>query len=118
MTPASATLLTEKTFNRTERSGFMSELDEQEWGLCDHNPVPLDYEYGYGDDWEDEEEEEVETPYEVLADLAADIEAGRAEVSPGWNLDRPSPGVLVWTTPSGLRFATTLTGQEIPVPGT
>jgi hypothetical protein len=60
----------------------------------------------------------VETPYEILAELAADIEAGRAEVSPGWRLDRPVLGVLVWTTPSGVRFATTLTGEEIPVPGT
>lgn len=93
----------------------MSELDSQEWGLCDHDPVPVDYEYGYDDDWEDDEEK-VETPYEILAELAADIEAGRAEVSPGWRLDRPSPDVLVWTTPSGLRFATTLTGKQIPVP--
>jgi hypothetical protein len=115
MTPASATLLSEKTFNRTERMGFMSELDSHEWGLCDHNPAPLGY--GIDDDWEDEEEE-VPSPYEVLAELAADIEAGRAEAPSGWSLDRPAPGILVWTSPSGLRFATTLTGQEIPVPGT
>src|SRR6476659_6791161 len=117
MTPASVMLLTEKTFNRTERSGFMSELDSQEWGLCDHAPVPVDFEPGYGDDGEDDEEK-VETPYEILAELAADIEAGRAEVSPGWRLDRPVPGVLVWTAPSGVCFATTLTGEKIPVPGT
>jgi hypothetical protein len=94
--------------------GFMSELDSHEWGLCDHNPAPVDFDL---DDWEDDEEDE-QTPYEVLADLAADIEAGHAEVPPGWSLGRPAPGILVWTTPSGLRFATTLTGQEIPVHGT
>lgn len=95
----------------------MSELDRQEWGLCDRFPVYVDLEDDYDNEWDDEEEK-VESPYEVLAGLAADIEAGRAEVSPGWRLDRPRPGVLVWTTPSGLRFATTLAGEEIPVPGT
>ena len=34
----------------------MSELDSQEWGLCDHDAVPVDVEPGYGDDWEDDEE--------------------------------------------------------------
>ena len=95
----------------------MSELDSREWGLCDHDPVPLDFWDDYDDDWEDDEDE-VQTPYEVLADLAAGIEAGRAEISPAWKLDRSVPCILVWTTPSGLRFATTLTGERVPVPGT
>jgi hypothetical protein len=70
----------------------MSELDTQEWGLCDHNPVPVGFDL---DDDREDDEEGVQSPYEVLADLAADIEAGRAEVSPGWSLDRPAPGTLV-----------------------
>jgi hypothetical protein len=48
--------------------------------------------------------------------LAADIERGRAEVPRGWKLDRPSPEVLVWTTPSGRRYASTLTGDPLPLP--
>jgi hypothetical protein len=54
----------------------------------------------YGDEW----------PMASMARLAADIEAGRAEVLRGWRLDRPGPRILVWTTPSGRRYASTLTG--------
>jgi hypothetical protein len=51
-----------------------------------------------------------------MARVAAEIEAGRAEVPRGWKLDRPGPGILVWTTPSGRRYACTLTGEWLPVP--
>jgi hypothetical protein len=75
------------------------------------------------DDWDDPEEryyrEEIddgESALESLARLAADIEAGRAEVPNRWKLDRPSPGILVWTTPAGRRYASTLTGDPLPLP--
>jgi hypothetical protein len=51
-----------------------------------------------------------------MARLAAEIEAGRAEVPRGWKLDRPSPGVLVWTTPAGRRYASDLAGEYVPLP--
>ena len=75
------------------------------------------------DDWDDPEEryyrEEIDdgrVPLAHMARLAADIEAGRAEVPNRWQLDRPSPGILVWTTPSGRRYASDLNGEPLPLP--
>ena len=75
------------------------------------------------DDWADPEEryyrEEVddgEGALEYMARLAAEIEAGRAEVPNRWQLDRPSPGILVWTTPAGRRYASDLNGEPLPLP--
>jgi len=76
------------------------------------------------DEWDDIEEERYyrdqiddgESGFEHMARVAADIERGRAEVPRGWKLDRPSPEVLVWTTPSGRRYASTLTGDPLPLP--
>lgn len=65
-----------------------------------------------GEDWEDDGESALES----LARLAADIEVGKAEPYPGWKLDRPQPGVLLWTTPSGRRYACDLNGQALPLP--
>jgi hypothetical protein len=64
------------------------------------------------DEWHDIEEERYylgeiddgESSFVQMARLAADIERGRAEVPRGWKLERPSPEVLVWTTPSGRRY--------------
>jgi hypothetical protein len=74
------------------------------------------------DYWDDIEEryhrreiEDGESALEHLARVAADIEAGCAEVPQGWKLDRPSPEVLVWTTPAGRRYASTLTGDPLPL---
>jgi hypothetical protein len=33
--------------------------------------------------------------------------------APGWRLDQPEPGVMIWTTPSGRRYRTT--GEPSPV---
>jgi hypothetical protein len=77
------------------------------------------------DEWDDTDEEERyyqdqiddgESPFVYMARLAADIERGRAEVPRGWKLDRPSPEVLVWTVPSGRRYASTLSGDPLPLP--
>ncbi|HEV2259417.1 MAG TPA: hypothetical protein VGS06_40390 [Streptosporangiaceae bacterium] len=63
-----------------------------------------------------EEYDHYDTPFGDLAGRADDIEAGRLELPPGWKLDRPSPGVLVWTTPSGRRYACGPTGEPLPLP--
>ena len=74
------------------------------------------------DDWDDPEEqyyrEEIdgEGASEYLARLAVEIEAGRAEVPPRWKLERPRPGILVWTTPAGRRYASDLKGEPLPLP--
>ncbi len=75
------------------------------------------------DDWDDPEEryyrEEIDDDEGAMADLArlaVEIEAGRAEVPNRWKLDRPRPGILVWTTPSGRRYACDLNGEMLPLP--
>jgi hypothetical protein len=35
------------------------------------------------------------------------------EQAPGWHLEQPRPGVLVWTTPSGRHY--TVTAEPYPV---
>jgi hypothetical protein len=70
--------------------------------------------------WADAEDpsriDDYDTPFGDLALRADDIEAGRLELPPRWKLDRPSPGVLVWTTPSGRRYACGPTGEPLPLP--
>ena len=51
-----------------------------------------------------------------MARVAADIEAGRAEVPRGWKLDRQAPASWCGPPPSGRRYASTLTGEWLPVP--
>jgi hypothetical protein len=100
------------------------ESNDRDWGLCDHYPLALeidddDAEADYGDAWgefDELDDDDDEWPMAHMARVAADIEAGRAEVPRGWKLDRPAPGILVWTTPSGRRYASTLTGEWLLVP--
>ena len=80
-------------------------------------------EAGELDDWDDlaerycrEEIDDDEWPLAHMARLAVDIEAGRAEVPNRWKLDRPGPGILVWTTPAGRRYACALNGEPLPLP--
>lgn len=60
--------------------------------------------------------ENYETPMGKLARIADDVESGRIELPPRWKLDRPSPGVQVWTTPSGRRYACDSSGEPLPLP--
>ena len=75
------------------------------------------------DDPDDEEQadwahvDDYDTPLGKLARIADDVEAGRVELPPRWRLDRPSPGVQVWTTPSGRRYACDPAGRLLPFPG-
>jgi hypothetical protein len=86
-------------------------------GLDDDEEEELDEEEEEEEDdfWEDHEDE-ADTPMGSLARIADDVEAGRVELPPRWKLDRPSPGVQVWTTPSGRRYACDPTGAKLPLP--
>ncbi len=85
----------------------MIESNDQEWGLCDHYPLALeidddDAEADYGDAWDEfdeQDDDDDEWPMAHMARVAADIEAGRAEVPRGCR-----------------RYASTLTGEWLPVP--
>jgi hypothetical protein len=58
---------------------------------------------------EEEEDEDEEGPVEFLLRRAPEIEAG---LMPGWKLDRSQPGALLWTTPSGRQYKSTLDGSS------
>jgi hypothetical protein len=51
----------------------MIESNDQEWGLCDHYLVAQDLDDDTEEDYGDEDDE---SPWEHLARVAADIEAG------------------------------------------
>ena len=55
------------------------------------------------------EGEDEEGPLESLLRHAPEIEAG---LMPGWKLDRSLEGALLWTTPSGRRYKSTLDGSS------
>jgi hypothetical protein len=69
--------------------------------------------FGQDDDLDDEaefyEDEDDEGPFESLLRHASEIEAG---LMPGWKLDRSHPGALLWTTPSGRQYKSTLDGNS------
>jgi hypothetical protein len=55
------------------------------------------------------EDEGGEGPFESLLRHAPEIEAG---LVPGWSLDRSQAGALLWTTPSGRHYKSTLDGSS------
>lgn len=69
----------------------------------------LGYEAEFYEDYEDYEDEDDEGPLESMLRLAPEIEAGAV---PGWKLDRSQPGALLWTTPSGRQYKSTLDGSS------
>lgn len=83
------------------RTGEVVEFD----GLLSGQDADLDCDPEF---YEDEDDDE--GPFENLLRHAAQIEAG---LVPGWKLDRSQSGVLVWTTPSGRRYKSTLDGQPL-----
>ena len=60
--------------------------------------------------------DDYDTPMGELARIADDVEAGCVKLPPRWSFDRPSPGVQVWTTPSGRRYACDPAGELLPLP--
>lgn len=86
-----------------EGYGRYEELRAQEEEEDDDDS--LDFE---SDLYEDEDEDE-EGPVESLLRRAPEIEAG---LMPGWKLDRSQPGALLWTTPSGRQYKSTLDGSS------
>jgi hypothetical protein len=104
-----------------DRLAWRRELYENYLGLDDEEEDVDDEEER--DFWADAEEpryqtrvDDYDTPMGELARIADDVEAGRVELPPRWKLDRPSPGVQVWTTPSGRRYACDPTGEKLPLP--
>jgi hypothetical protein len=63
----------------------------------------LDFEAEFNEDEDDE------GPLESLLRHAQEIETG---LIPGWKLDRSQEGALLWTTPSGRRYKSTLDGSS------
>src|SRR4051794_21691076 len=58
MTLTAVTLQGELKFDSTERSGFMLEPNDPEWGLCDHGPfLSADYRDDDEEDYEEERDE-------------------------------------------------------------
>lgn len=66
----------------------------------------LDYEAEF---YGEEDYEDDEGPFESLLRHAQEIEAG---LMPGWKLDRSQAGALLWTTPSGWQYKSTLDGSS------
>ncbi|HEX3714699.1 MAG TPA: hypothetical protein VHV09_18035 [Trebonia sp.] len=72
-------------------------------------PFEQDDDLDYQADCYEEEDEGAEGPLEALLRRAPELEAG---LIPGWKLDRSQAGVLVWTTPSGRQYKSTLDGSS------
>jgi hypothetical protein len=75
------------------------------YNLLSGQDEDLDYEAEF---YEDEDEDD-EGPLESLLRHAPEIEAG---LVPGWKLDRSQAGALLWTTPSGRQYKSTLDGSS------
>lgn len=69
----------------------------------------LTFTHELNDETEFYEDEDGEGPFESLLRHASEIEAG---LVPGWKLDRSHPGALLWTTPSGRHYKSTLDGSS------
>lgn len=72
-----------------------------------------DLEYWEYDDTEDDDE----PIFGRLAALAAEAKEGRGQLPAGWQVEYLDAQTLVWTTPSGRRYASTTEGHMIPMPG-
>jgi hypothetical protein len=86
-----------------EQRAAVNELAEFYNLLFGQEDDDLDYQADLHDEDEDDE-----GPCESLLRHAPEIEAG---LMPGWKLDRSQPGALLWTTPSGRQYKSTLDGS-------
>jgi len=99
-------------FTSISGDGKLAELGGLLPGQDDDEEVYDEYDY---ERYQELEEDDGEGPVESLLRHAAEIEAG---LMPGWKLDRTHPGVLLWTTPSGRQYESTLDGSTYrPFPG-
>jgi hypothetical protein len=87
---------------REELGGPVKEVAEF-YNLLFGQDDELDYESEFHEDEDDE------GPFESLLRHAPAIEAG---LVPGWKLDRSQAGALLWTTPSGRQYKSTLDGSS------
>ncbi len=90
------------------------ELTERERAAVNEVAAFYNLLFGADDDLDEEadlydEDEDDEGPCESLLRHAPEIEAG---LWPGWELDRSEAGALLWTTPSGRRYKSTLDGSS------
>lgn len=69
-------------------------------------------------DEEDADEEEDEDAEPAYAGIITGITQAEAQGSswPRWSLDRSHPGVVIITTPSGRRYASTPEGEPVAMP--
>jgi hypothetical protein len=89
------------------------EMNEEQRAAVDEIAGFYNLLFGQGDDLDHEadsyEDEDDEGPCESLLRHAPEIEAG---LWPGWKLDRSEAGALLWTTPTGRQYKSTLDGSS------
>ena len=92
-----------------EGDGMREECEAPERKAAEPHNSLSEYENDFDYEAELCRDEDDEGPLESLLRHAPEIEAG---LMPGWKLDRSQPGSLLWTTPSGRQYKSTLDGRS------